>query len=126
MRSFCAIVLLFATLQSGAQKVDSIFFNLYTDSLKRGVHNYINVVGRLPDGSYRPMNSKQVNFQSNAGTWEGNDLILEPGFKDPYVFVKVSLKENPSKTDSAKIYLKTIIDTSGLKTMDEILPKKKN
>lgn len=126
MRSFCTIVLLFTTLKSGAQKVDSIFFNLYTDSLKRGVHNYINVVARLSDGTYRPMNNKQVNLWSNAGTWEGNDLIPEPGSKDAFIFVKVSLKEHPSKTDSTKIYLKTVIDTAGLKRMDEILPKKKN
>ena len=46
-------ILLSAVLFSNflkAQKVDSIYFHLYTDSLKKGVYNYINVDARLQNG----------------------------------------------------------------------------
>ena len=35
---------------ANAQKVDSIYFHLYTDSLKKGFFNYINVDDKTSDG----------------------------------------------------------------------------
>ena len=39
-------------MQISAQNLDSIFFNLYTDSLKKGTYNYINVDGQFTDGAF--------------------------------------------------------------------------
>ena len=50
-----------------AQKVDSIYFNLYTDSLKKGFYNYINIDGKLSNGTWQPLDSTQVLFLSDAG-----------------------------------------------------------
>ena len=57
-----------------AQKVDSLFFNLYTDSLKIGTYNYINVDGKLSNGSWLPLDSMQVIFTSSTGKMTGNIL----------------------------------------------------
>ncbi len=35
---------------SYAQKIEYVNFNLYTDSLKKGLHNYINVDGYIGNG----------------------------------------------------------------------------
>ena len=42
---------------SQKQKVDSIYFHLYTDSLKKGFFNYINVDGKMSDGNWQPLDS---------------------------------------------------------------------
>ena len=52
---------------ASAQKVDSIYFHLYTDSLKKGFYNYINVDGKLSDGSWTPLDSTEILFTSDAG-----------------------------------------------------------
>jgi hypothetical protein len=51
MRTFLLLTFLISlTTLTKAQKVDSIFFHPYTDSLKKGTYNYINVDGKLSDG----------------------------------------------------------------------------
>ena len=57
---------------SHAQKVDSIFFHLYTDSLKKGTYNYINVDGKLDNGRWLPLTAKEIDFTATAGNFEGN------------------------------------------------------
>ena len=59
MKKFLVMmVLLSAAATLKAQQVDSIFLNLYTDSLKKGQHNYINVDGKLSNGKWMPLTSK--------------------------------------------------------------------
>ena len=60
---------------SKAQKIDSIYFHPYTDSLKKGTYNYINVDGKLSDGRWLPMTPKEVDFTSSAGKFSGNSLL---------------------------------------------------
>ncbi|MBL0056604.1 MAG: hypothetical protein IPP31_10530 [Chitinophagaceae bacterium] len=36
------------------QKVENIYVNLYTDSLKKGTFNYINIDGKLSNGRFIP------------------------------------------------------------------------
>src|SRR5438876_12226806 len=79
-----------------AQKVDSIYFHLYTDSLKKGRHNYINVDGKLSNGQWQPLTSKEIQFSSSVGEFEGNDLVLPAEMKQEKVRVKAALKSNPS------------------------------
>ena len=49
-----------------AQKVDSIYFNLYTDSLKKDQHNYINVDGKLSNGRWMPLSAKEIEFSCSS------------------------------------------------------------
>lgn len=106
---------------SEAQKVDSIFFHLYTDSLKKGVYNYINVDGKLSDGRWLPLSSKQIQFSSNTGTWNGNSLIIDSSYNKDSVVVTAILRDHPEMKKTIVIYMKKNLKNEPLKTEDEIL-----
>jgi hypothetical protein len=110
-----------ASLVSQAQQVDSIFFHLYTDSLKKGVHNYINVDGKLSNGHWLPLTNKEIDFTSTAGKFVGNSLVLDSSFKGEKVTVKAVLKNNSTIWKEIEIYLKKVADNERLRTVDEIL-----
>lgn len=113
---------------SRAQKLDSLFFNLYTDSLKIGTYNYINVDGKYSNGRYLPLTPKEIIFTSSAGKFQGNSLFIDSSFKEDKLTVKATLKENPSICKEIIIYIKKHESNERLKTMDEIMsqpPKRK-
>ncbi|MBO9202280.1 MULTISPECIES: hypothetical protein [Niastella] len=110
-----------ASLAGRAQQVDSIFFHLYTDSLKKGVHNYINVDGKLSNGHWLPLTNKEIDFTSTAGKFMGNSLILDTAFKGEKVTVKAVLKNNTAIWKEIDIYIKKVEDNERLRTVDEIL-----
>jgi hypothetical protein len=91
---------------SKAQKVDSIFFNLYTDSLKKGSWNYINVDAKLSNGKYMPLTAKDVNFTVSAGKLEDNSIWIDWNFKPDSVVVSIQLKKDPSVTRTVTIWIK--------------------
>jgi hypothetical protein len=68
------LLLISGSMAAHAQQVDSIYFHLYTDSLKKGVHNYINVDGKLSNGHWLPLTNKEIEFSSSTGKFEGNSL----------------------------------------------------
>jgi hypothetical protein len=119
------ILLLLVTTVSVAgraqQRVDSIFFHLYTDSLKKGVHNYINVDGKCSDGHWLPLTNKEIDFTASAGTWVGNSLVIDTSFKGEKVTVKAVLKNNTAIWKEATIYIKKVEVAERLRTVDEIL-----
>lgn len=119
------IIGLLFTQKSLGQKVDSIYFNLYTDSLKKGTHNYINVDGLLSNGRYLPLTEKELIFAVSAGKMEGNSLWLDPGFKEEKITIKATLKSNPKISREAIIYIKKIITEEKLPTAEEILKNMK-
>lgn len=100
---------------------DSIAFHLYTDSLKKGVHNYINVDGIYPGGRWLPMTSKEIRFSSDGGQFEGNSLILPLDFNREKVTVTATYLPNQKLSISTTIYLKKLPDDEKLKTQDQIL-----
>jgi hypothetical protein len=104
-----------------AQKVDSIYFHLYTDSLKKGFYNYINVDGKLADGSWTPLDSTKVLFISDAGFFKGNDLFIDSSYKGETARVKAILKSNPSVHKEVVIYIRKRGFTEPLKTNEEIM-----
>ncbi len=104
-----------------AQKVDSIFVNLYTDSLKKGTYNYINVDGLLSNGRYLPLDSTQVIFWASEGKFYGNSLWLDKDFKHEKVFIKVMLRRNPSISKEFTVYIKKKPDDEKLKTAEELM-----
>ena len=103
-----------------AQKVDSIYFHLYTDSLKKGQHNYINVDGKLSNGRWLPLTSKDVQFSCTIASFEGNELIIPVDFREEKVTVKAVLKSNPSVWIEKTIWIKIKPD-GNLPTKDEII-----
>ena len=122
MRSLILSIFLLAASQAvSAQKVDSIYFHLYTDSLKKGFYNYINIDGKMSDGNWTPLDSTQVLFQSDAGFFKGNDLFIDSSYRGETVRVKAVLKANPSVWKEVIIYIRKRGFTEPLKTNDEIL-----
>src|SRR5690349_25109588 len=115
------LVIITASIAGHTQQVDSIFFNLYTDSLKKGVNNYINVDGKLSNGHWLPLTNKEIDFTSTAGKFVGNSLVLDTAFKGEKVTVKAVLKSNSSIWKEIDIYLKKVEDNERLRTVDEIL-----
>jgi hypothetical protein len=103
-----------------AQKVDSLYFHLYTDSLKKGQHNYINVDAKLSNGNWKPMTAKDINFTCSTATFSGNELIIPEDFKGEKVTVKAVLKSNPAIIIERTIWIKTKPD-GDLPTKEEIM-----
>ena len=108
-----------------AQKVEKIYVNLYTDSLKKGTHNYINVDGEFNNGKYLPLDSTRIQFSCPQAKFFGNSLFIPADFAEEKVSVKVILKEDNSKYKEFEIYIKKMIDPP-LKTQEEIIAEIKN
>ncbi len=121
MKLLFTILLSFAAIISKAQKVDNLFVNLYTDSLKKGTYNYINVDGQLADGHYTPLDSTDVIFWASDGKFFGNSLFIERNFSKPHVLIKVCLRKNPNVNKEFTMFIKTKEDEEKLKTDEEIL-----
>jgi hypothetical protein len=123
------IAICFCSILTKAQKVDSIYFNLYTDSLKKQVHNYINIDGKFSNGRWLPLTEKDILFSSTDGKFEGNSLILDSSCTAKKVTIKAVLKSNPAIWREVTVYIKTSPDNERLKTMEEVLqpsnPRKK-
>ncbi len=115
------VTLLFAFHIVHAQKVDSIFFHLYTDSLKKGTYNYINVDGKLSNGAWLPLTAKEIIFTTTAGKFEGNSLFIDRDCSEEKITVKAVLKENPALNKQVTIYIKKKDDNEKLKSADEVL-----
>lgn len=121
MKKLFIIFFVLSAFRSKAQKVESIWFNLYTDSLKKGVYNYINVDGKLNNGTYQPLMSNEVTFTSSTGRWDGNSLIIDSAFKQDSVVITACLKEHPEIKKKVTIYLKKNVTEPPLKTEKELL-----
>ena len=117
-------IVIFAFIIGNAQKVDSIYFHLYTDSLKKGTHNYINVDAKLSDGKWRPLSAKDLNFTSSYGTFEGNELILPDKPTVEKLTIKAVLKSDPALWKEITIWIKKKPDDEMLPTTDEVLKNK--
>lgn len=103
-----------------AQEIDSIFFHLYTDSLKKGTYNYINVDGKTKTGKWIPLTSTELLLISSAGTIEGNNLILPADSNWEKVQITVILKKNQGISISIVIPVKKQADPSIIWKKDSI------
>ncbi len=113
-----------------AQNIQDFFFNLYTDSLKIGTFNYINIDALLTSGSYYPLDNKTVEFLSSAGTWDGNSLFLDSALKVDSVVITATLKKNRDLQKTITIFIKKGESAYKVKTekelMDELNKKKRH
>ena len=109
-----------------AQKLEGIYFNLYTDSLKKGFYNYINVDGKYSDGSWQPLDSNTIIFTANTGHFKGNDLFIDSAYTADSVIVKAVLKRDPAVWKQVVIYIRKRGFDEPLKTDEEILNDMRN
>ena len=121
MKKIILSILILVSFVAKAQKVDSIYFNLYTDSLKKGVYNYINVDGKMSNGSFVPLMADEVVFTSSFGKWEGNSLIIDTSSNVDSVVIKATLKDRPAVKKTVTIYVKKVEVVPVLKTEKELL-----
>ena len=122
LKQFLLLLLILAASTAGrAQQVDSIFFHLYTDSLKKGTHNYINVDGKISNGRWLPLTNKELDLTSSNGKFVGNSLVIDTAFRGEKVTVKAVLKNNTAIWKEIEIYIKKVEVVERLKTVDEIM-----
>lgn len=115
----------FSTFAS-AQKIENIYVNLYTDSLKKGTYNYINIDGKLDNGRYLPLDSSEIIFTASDGKFFGNQLWIDPKFSKEKVSIRAVLRSNPSMHKEFDIYIKKIPNPDKLKSEDDIFNDIKN
>lgn len=108
---------------SQAQQVDSIFFNLYTDSLKKGTYNYINVEAKLRNGQWMPLTTKEIKLEAGTGKFEGNSLIIDTSFTGTAIRVKAILLTDPRIYREIQIPIKRFNPEPVLKRPEEVMPK---
>lgn len=121
MRKRLLLSILFFSLKASAQKIEGIYFNLYTDSLKKGFYNYINVDGKYSDGTWLPLDTTQIRLTANTGTFKGNDLFIDSSYKGETVTVKAMLKKEPAIWKEVVIYIRKRGFDEPLQTDDDIL-----
>ena len=121
MKKYLLFILVLAGVSIKAQQVDSIYVNLYTDSLKKGTYNYINVDGLMSNGKYLPLDSTHIIFTASAGRFYGNSLFIDKNFSADKVTIKAVLRNNPAIFKEFTIYFKIKPDSENLKTVDELL-----
>jgi hypothetical protein len=106
--------------------VESIHFNLYTDSLKKGFYNYISVDAKYTDGTWQPLDSGQIILSANTGSFKGNDLFIDSTYKGDSVRVRVVLKKDPALSKEVVIYIRKRGFDEPLKTNDDILNERRS
>jgi hypothetical protein len=121
---FLALTLVITASLLNAQKVDSIYFHLYTDSLKKGTYNYINVDGKLSNGRWKPLTEKEILFSSSSCLFSGNELTVPDNFKEEKITIKAVLKTNPTLWIERTVWIKKLPDPELLPNKDEIIKNK--
>jgi hypothetical protein len=121
LKKFLPVILVILFFSVKAQKIDSIYVHLYTDSLKKGTYNYINVDGLLSNGRYMPLDSSHMIFTASAGKFFGNSLLIDKNFTAEKVTIKAVLRSNPALQKEFVVYIKKKPDDENLKTVDELL-----
>jgi hypothetical protein len=116
--------LILPAFASKAQKVEAIFVNLYTDSLKKGTYNYINIDGKLSNGKYLPLDSTKIIFSCAQAKFSGNSIIIPANFTAEKVTIRTTLKTDPAIFKEFDVYIKKTEDPP-LKTTNEVLAEMK-
>ena len=113
------LLFVFSSINATAQKIDSIYVHLYTDSLKKGTMNYINIDG-LSNGHYIPLDTSHIHFQSSYGKFHGNNLELPLNCTVKRVTIKAILISNPLVFKEFVVSIKQTEDPP-LKSEQEVL-----
>ncbi len=115
------LALIVICTSTSAQKIEAIYFNLYTDSLKKGFYNYINIDGKASNGDWLPLDSTHIIFSANTGHFKGNDIFIDSSYKADTIKVKAILRANPAIWKEMTIYIRKRGFDEPLKSSDEIL-----
>ncbi len=117
--------LLFFSKTLQAQQIDSIFFHLYTDSLKKGTYNYINIDGKTNSGKWLPLTAREIESSATDGTFKDNSLVIDKNFNRDSVIITAMLKSDNRIKKTITIHIKKLEDNEILKTSEEIFQEMK-
>ena len=78
----------------------------------------------MSTGKWWPLTSKDLDFTTTQGKFEGSNLIIPWEFTGASVTVTATLKSNPALTKSVTIWMKILPDPDILPTADEIMNRK--
>ncbi len=120
MKTLLLALFILFNFASKAQTIEKIFVNLYTDSLKKGTHNYINIDGQLSNGRYLPLDSTKILFTCTQAKFSGNSIIIPANFVEEKVSIKAALKSNPTVFKEFDVYIKKLEDPP-LKSTSEVM-----
>lgn len=84
-------------------RVVGVRFNLYSDSIKRGVHYYLNVEGQFSSHKVFPLDTSVLRFATSDGQIIGQDLLLPKQDTIKSVIIEAWYKPNPD------YYLRTVV-----------------
>lgn len=105
------------------QTFESFYVNLYTDSLKKGTFNYINIEGITTEGNVLPLDTNHVVFKATSGKFFGNSLWLDSSCNEESVTVTATLKGKIPKSETVVIFIKRNQDNEALPSEEEIIKK---
>ena len=125
LKKALSALFLFACTSAKAQQVENIYVNLYTDSLKKGTYNYINIDGLLSNGKYLPLDSSHLIFKSTYGKFFGNSLLIDRDCKVEKITIDVTLRKNEALHKEFVMYIKKKEDSEKLPTSEEIIERMK-
>ena len=125
MKLVYLFVITLAINSARAQRIDSIFVNLYTDSLKLNTYNYINIDGLYSNGAYLPLDSNDIVFTSSHGTFYGNSLWIDSTHATGKVRLTVALRTNKKMCKEFDIYIKKKPDDEPIMDNKQYLEKLK-
>lgn len=106
-----------ATLQ--LPYITGIRFNHYADSLKRGIHFYLNVEAKFSSGKIYPLDTSAVQLQTSAGKLLGQDLLLNNGDTTRFINVTATYKARPGMIARSVIPVKQMPDDDSQVIEDE-------
>jgi|GEM_PF-643498 hypothetical protein len=105
--------------------VQTLRFNLYTDSLKRDNPYYLNVEGRFSNGRVLPLDTSMVAFRKKGGgSLAGNVLtVSREDTATRSVEVMCWLKTDPRLQDRTLIPVKIVPDTAALPSEQQLFDR---
>ncbi len=78
----------------------------------------------MSNGKWWPLTSKDLNFTTTVGKFEGNDLIIPWEFTGESLQITTTLKSNSTISKSITIWIKKLPDPEVLPTAEEIMNRK--
>lgn len=110
LRFFIIVILSLLLTATHAQKLEKLYVNLYTDSLKRGTLNYINIDGLFSNGKFLPLDTVHLKYETSVGAFEGNKLWLPDSITVKDVHIRVHAKQNPQLEARFVVGIKQVPD----------------
>lgn len=86
-------------------RLKTVYFNLYTDSLKPVLNYYVNVEGQTISGNYLPLDTTDVTLRADWGEMRGNEWVIPRVLLYDSVTFTATSRANPALRDQITIWI---------------------